>query len=224
MPSAISGCGGSPWRRSVASSPRRISEVVTPIRGLMPQSSAAGTRGRIRDCSTRRGFLAMYVWRGICGVLLYRVSGVLSPVQSLLEGSDAVAEAVSDARPVAHVERPERPSSVDADHRRVRAGLALELDVAGRPEAAAGQLDLDAGRNQDGGGPEPAADVQLDLRTGQHGVAEVELDRAADVGVVGGRGRVPAATAPVRREGHLVALALGGGRPLGRDGEVRGEL
>src|SRR5919108_5220481 len=124
MPSAISGCGGSPWRRSVASSPRRISEVVTPIRGLMPQSSADGTRGRMHHCSTRRPVLAMYGWRGICGFLLYRVSGVLPPVQPLLEGSDAVSEAVADARAVAHVERAERPSAVNADDRRVGPGPA----------------------------------------------------------------------------------------------------
>jgi hypothetical protein len=33
IPSAISGCGGSPWRRVVASALARSSEVVTPING-----------------------------------------------------------------------------------------------------------------------------------------------------------------------------------------------
>src|SRR5918999_5413171 len=35
MPSAISGCAGSPWRRSVPALLARSSEVVTPISGLM---------------------------------------------------------------------------------------------------------------------------------------------------------------------------------------------
>ena len=41
IPSAISGCAGSPWRRVVASRDwAAVSEVVTPMRGRMPRSSA----------------------------------------------------------------------------------------------------------------------------------------------------------------------------------------
>src|SRR5919112_994959 len=40
MPSAISGCGGSPWRRRVDMPLGRSSDVVTPMSGLMPGLSA----------------------------------------------------------------------------------------------------------------------------------------------------------------------------------------
>src|SRR4051795_7201677 len=173
MPSAISGCAGSPCRRSVASSPRRISEVVTPIRGLIPQSSAGVTRGRIRDCSSTGPLLAMYAWRGIGGVRLYRVSSCgsgFAPPQLFLgdplgQGLGALLDGVAPAGATAHVERPERAAGVDADDWSAGPGLSCDVDVVGRSEASAGQLDLDALGHEHRGGPEPAPDLQLDLGT-----------------------------------------------------------
>src|SRR4051812_31712688 len=232
MPSAISGCAGSPCRRRVASSPRRISEVVTPIRGLIPQSSADVNRGRIRDCSSTGPLLAMYAWRGICGVRLYRVSSCRSafaPPQLFLgdplgQGLGALLDGVAPAGATAHVERPERAAGVDADDWSVGPGLAFDVDVVGRSEASAGQLDLDALGHEERGRPEPAPDVQLDLGTRKDRVAEVELDRTAHVRVAAGLRREPAAAAPVCRERDALALRLTRRRVLVRCREIGGEL
>src|SRR5918992_5336132 len=64
MPSAISACGGSPWRRSVPAVLGRSSEVVTPISGLMPVLSpvrAIRRNGRVDKIpGGRRAARAIY--------------------------------------------------------------------------------------------------------------------------------------------------------------------
>src|SRR4051812_29885185 len=58
-------------------------------------------------------------------------SGTAPAVQTFLQGPDAIAQGVHDARAAAHVERPERPARVDPDQRRVRSRLPLDVEVAG---------------------------------------------------------------------------------------------
>src|SRR5687767_12859564 len=62
MPSAISECGGSPWRRSVVAPLGRSSDVVTPISGCM--STRLSTNVRISAMAARTDCASSYPPRG----------------------------------------------------------------------------------------------------------------------------------------------------------------